>query len=176
MEKKIKNFEDYSIDEHGNVYSNEKIIYKKYKKSGAISKILKKRKKLSPSDNGTGYKMVNFVKNGKRYAKYVHRLVAESFLENPSNLKEVNHKDGDKSNNDISNLEWVTHQENVLHCLRYIGRRANYRTKSVVCVETGKKYKSIKEASEKTSTNYTGISHCICGISKTAGGMHWKLC
>ena len=47
--------------------------------------------------------------------KYVHRLVAEAYIENPNNLIEVNHKDGNKANNCVDNLEWVSHQENINH-------------------------------------------------------------
>lgn len=70
---------------------------------------------LKNSINFDGYNHVTLYHNGNRYRKLVHRLVAEAFIPNPENKPEVNHKDGNKTNNDISNLEWVTHSENIQH-------------------------------------------------------------
>lgn len=75
-------------------------------------------------DNGHGYKQVQIMRKGKRYTRYVHRLVAECFLPNPENLPEINHKNGDKSNNSVDNLEWCNHADNLLHAYR-TGLRAN---------------------------------------------------
>ena len=57
--------------------------------------------------------------------EYIHRLVADTFLQNPLNKKTVNHKDGDKQNNCIENLEWATQGENNLHAVRVLGRKIN---------------------------------------------------
>ena len=62
-----------------------------------------------------GYKAVMFHINGKAKCAKVHRLVAEAFIPNPDNLPEVNHKDGNKGNNHVSNLEWCTRSHNVKH-------------------------------------------------------------
>lgn len=67
------------------------------------------------ADNGNGYKQVQIMRGCKRYTRYVHRLVAECFLDNPNNLREVNHKDGNKGNNAVDNLEWCTHGANIKH-------------------------------------------------------------
>ena len=72
-------------------------------------------RKLRPSFLGKGYLGVTLYKNGKRKKRYVHRLVAETFIPNPLNLSDVNHKDRVKTNNTISNLEWKTSQENTLY-------------------------------------------------------------
>lgn len=69
-------------------------------------------KLLVQSYNTFGYKQVSLHKSGKQDTKTVHRLVAEAFLPNPNNLPYINHKDEDKTNNDVSNLEWCTHQYN----------------------------------------------------------------
>lgn len=73
------------------------------------------RKKLTKS--GVGYLTANI--DGKR--NYVHRLVAEAFIPNPNNLPEVNHKDGNKTNNHVSNLEWCTRLDNVHHAISELG-------------------------------------------------------
>ena len=65
----------------------------------------------------SGYKYVNLSKNGKVKSKTVHRLVGLAFLENKNNKRCINHKDGIKTNNNISNLEWVTYKENSIHAL-----------------------------------------------------------
>ena len=77
---------------------------------------------LSPTNNGNGYMNVKlFIENvnGKKVYKtvYVHRLVAEAFLPNPSNLPQVNHIDGNKANNSVDNLEWCSAKHNTLHAL-----------------------------------------------------------
>lgn len=63
-------------------------------------------------DNGKGYLYVSISVNGKRKREYVHRLVAMTFIENPENKPTVNHKDEDRQNNHVDNLEWMTYQEN----------------------------------------------------------------
>jgi len=63
---------------------------------------------LTGSIYNTGYKMVRLTINGKRKGYAIHRLVAQTFLDNSKNLPIVNHKDGDKTNNKVENLEWVT--------------------------------------------------------------------
>ena len=92
---------DYLITEEGDVYST------KYGK-------LKKRK-LQTDNNG--YKTIKLWNNGKNVFQRVHRLVAETYIPNPDNLPEVNHIDEDKTNNNVSNLEWCSHQYNIEYSL-----------------------------------------------------------
>jgi hypothetical protein len=73
----------------------------------------KTNKKLIPQDNGKGYMKVTLSIEGRQIQRYVHRIVAECYLLNKS--IQVNHKDGDKLNNNVSNLEWVTNSENQIH-------------------------------------------------------------
>lgn len=75
-------------------------------------------------DNGNGYLQVQIMRKGKRYTRYVHRLVAECFIPNPNGHKEINHIDGNKSNNHVENLEWCSHSENLKHAYR-TGLRQN---------------------------------------------------
>lgn len=86
------------------------------------------------SDFKTKYLAVSYMENGKQKHEYVHRLVASAFIPNPHNKPEVNHKDGNKSNNDISNLEWVTRKENVHHAIENkLIDLAAYQTPCIFC-------------------------------------------
>ena len=76
---------------------------------------LRKMRVLKPQVRGKGYLYVGLLKDGKQVRVSVHRLVAETFIPNPENKPEVNHIDGDKTNNCVSNLEWVTTSENAIH-------------------------------------------------------------
>jgi len=80
--------------------------------------------KMSTHDNGRGYLILSFRINGESKVKAVHRVVAEAFIPNPNNLTDVDHIDGNKRNNHVSNLRWVTHGENIRHCYNLEGRSA----------------------------------------------------
>ena len=135
--KDVKGYEGYDqVSNMGRVKSLDRII--KDKNRNRFQKI--KGKILKFSDNGKGYKLVFLTKNNKRQNKYVHRLVAENFLENLDDLPEVNHKDLNKNNNTILNLEWVSMLENKRHyqstdfakkvsIQKSITRKENYRNK-----------------------------------------------
>lgn len=105
--KDISGYESiYQVSNLGRV---KRIVFK----NGTTEKL--KEKVLKPSDNGKGYKIVGLCKNGKIKNHYIHRLVAEAFIPNPNNYEEVNHKDFNKDNNIIDNLEWVTPLQNTRH-------------------------------------------------------------
>ena len=110
--KDIKGFEGlYKISNTGLVISVERIsVYK-----DGRSKIIKE-KILKQSDNGNGYNKVNlFDLNHKAKNYYIHRLVAEHFVDNPNNYNVVNHKDENTKNNNFINLEWCTNKYNTLY-------------------------------------------------------------
>lgn len=140
---------------------------------------------LSPRSDGkdNGYLTVCLYKGGKKYNKKVHRLVAETFLENVGEKKEVNHKDGNKRNNRLDNLEWVTAKENTRHAHAMgKGNHSGLMKKVVRCVETGEVFASAVEAARVMSlgTNPAIGGGCIRGaIRQTshfrrAYGYHWE--
>ena len=93
----IKGYEDYMISSKGRVFSYNT------------------KKFLKPQNNGYGYLFVILWKNGITKAHKIHRLVALAFIPNPENKRTVNHKDSDRTNNYVKNLEWATHSENSQH-------------------------------------------------------------
>jgi hypothetical protein len=113
--KVIKDYPHYAVDISGNVYS---IIRKVWNRKGYYE--YKRRvRKLKPSIIGSGYLKVELInKDGERKSRLVHRIIAMTYLDNPENKSSVNHKDGNKFNNDIFNLEWVTAKENRAHALK----------------------------------------------------------
>lgn len=129
----------------------------------------------------SGYLYVPLYKNKKKYNKKVHRLVAIAFIPNPLNLPHINHKDENKQNNCVDNLEWCTHKYNVNYGTRNkkISEKNKNRldcSKPVVCIETGIIYPSISEASRKNNIKISTMSKCCLKRPhcKTAGGYHWQ--
>ena len=103
--KQINGFEGYyEVSNLGRVRSIDRVVVDNVRNCERLLK----GKILIQRDNGSGYKGVQFCKEHKLYNKYVHRLVAEAFIPNQDDLPQVNHKDEDKSNNRVDNLEWCT--------------------------------------------------------------------
>jgi hypothetical protein len=121
--------------------------------------------------NTRGYVFIRLSKNKKQINARIHRLVADNFIPNLENKPEVNHINGDKTDNRAVNLEWCTKNENMQHA--YKNGLLKY-CKKVICIETGITYNSIKEAGQKTKINNNDICQCCKGRKKTAGNYHWK--
>lgn len=162
--KIIKDYENYMITKNGEVYNIKRKVY------------------LNPSTNNAGYKVIDLhsetydenntyeysrERNAKRKKFRVHQLVATYFIDNPENKKEVNHKDKNRENNNVENLEWVTTAENLQHA----------HNKSIIQYDINgifiEQHKSSVSASEKTGINVKNIS---CGLRKNikSGGYVWK--
>lgn len=161
--KDIVGFEDlYKISNEGNILS------------------LLTDKVLSPYNN-KGYLMVRLYKNSKPSSLYVHRLVAQTFVENPNGYVEINHIDENKRNNHYSNLEWCSRVHNCNHGSRNdrIGTASSVN-KLIPVVQLSKEgniintFNSINEAGEYLGKNPSHISSCCTGKRKTAFGFVWK--
>ena len=94
---------------------------------------IKTIRELKQHKNRYGYMYVTLHKGGKAKRYSVHQLIAKAFIPNPDNLPQVNHKDGNKENNTISNLEWVSASENKLHSYRVL--KEQHYSRKVLCVE-----------------------------------------
>ena len=128
----------------------------------------KKNKILKLTQDKYGYYQINLCKNNKVKNLKVHRLVAEAFIDNPNNYPEVNHKDENKTNNKIDNLEWCTHYYNNNYGTRN-NRVTEKQKKKVICITTGEIFNSIKEASIKYNVAASSITNNCKGKLKSAG-------
>lgn len=159
--KTIKEFDNYEISNEGRV-RNKTTQY-----------ILKGRKSKS------GYFQVSIKeeKSGKFKNQYIHRLVAIHFIDNKENKKEVNHKNGDKLDNNISNLEWVTPSENQKHRQIILGktktsqkRIGRYNKEGILLEE----YDSIIAAARSFNKSRVNIDSALQKRQKTAYGYVWE--
>jgi hypothetical protein len=121
----------------------------------------------------TNYREVSLCKDGNNKQVLVHRLVAETFLQNPQNLPQINHKDENKENNCVENLEWCDTKYNI----NYGGHNENVarsHCKKVYCVELDKVFESAKLAAMQLGISDSNIAKCCKGKYKTTGGYHWE--
>ena len=163
--KDIPDYEElYQISNYGNIKNKKRNNYLK----GGIKR---------------GYREVILFKNNKNNYKLVHRLVAENFIPNPDNLPQVNHKDGNKLNNNLDNLEWCSRSENMKHAYKLglqkpLYAKDNLRAKKVKQIDLQgnliKIYNGIREASRINNINPRDITKCCKGLRKQGGGYVWK--
>lgn len=150
----IQDFPNYSIFKDGTVINNI---------SG---------KALKPVEGRNGYKVVNLYKNKMRSQFYIHRLLAIHFINNPQNFPYINHKDENKSNNSLDNLEWCTASYNLNYGTRSI-RQAQTQGHSVKAFKNGilvGSFYSEKQCARELNINSSHVSQAVRGLRKTAGG------
>ena len=146
-----------------------------------------KEKILSSIKKSIGYTQVNLGKKGKMRVYLIHRLVGEAFIPNPENKSQINHKDGNKSNNRIDNLEWVTPRENDLHSYRVLGHTGwtkgrfgrKHPTSKPVLQKTLdgrliRKWECALDAVREGGFDSGNISHCCRGEHKQHKGFIWE--
>ena len=169
--KDIKGYEGlYQVSNLGKVRSLDRIV-KQFGHKQEYERSIKGKLLKLHIQNG-GYLIATLTKNNNERKMLVHRLVAIAFMGNNEGMQ-VNHKDGNKLNNKLSNLEWCTQSENVKHA--YFKLNHKLKNKKIYCVELNKKFNSIKEASISLKINRGSISHAINERAKTAGGYRWKI-
>jgi hypothetical protein len=157
----IKGFENYSVDDQGNVFS----FPKKTRKGIRI---------LKYNIAKTGYGLVDLCRDGKVKKFLVHRLIAETLLPNPNNKEQVNHINGNKLDNRLENLEWNTRSENQKHAIK-IGLRSAKGEKNSQSKITEQDVLYIRNSEENGSilAKKFNISHpTICDIRKRRSWRH----
>lgn len=163
--KTIEAYKHYAVNELGQVSSKDRMILtidgKSYFRKGKI---------LKPKKHKDGYLFVTLTKEKSKKNFYVHRLVAEAFIPNPENKPQVNHINGNKADNTISNLEWVTNAENARHAynngLYFRIELLKPTSQTVIDTSTNICYPTIKEAAIALNRSYTAIRAMLKGRRK----------
>jgi hypothetical protein len=154
----------YTIDIYGNVRSKDRVINNS---RGDTTRIIKG--KLLKQVNYMGYNCVCFCVSGKIKQKTVkvHRMIAEAFIPNLDNKPCVNHKNGNKIDNRIENLEWCTYAENTQHAFKtgLMKPEDNYKSRIVINVENGIFYNTAVEAAKSIGINYRTLINMLQNVS-----------
>lgn len=175
--KEIDGYEGYyEVSDSGLVRSMDRIIVDK---NGHKTFHTGKNMKLTRGkshETKDGYFLVNLHKNSVSDVVQVHILVAKAFIPNPCRLPTVNHKDGDKANNNVDNLEWASYGENNIHALRHKLRspRGNPIVQKTLDGRVVNYFSSTCDATRKTGVSTGSISHCLNHRTKSAGGFVWE--
>lgn len=164
--KEIKGYEGkYIISNYGEIIS-----LPRYKQNNSKLQYVEPKEIKRCVNRKNGYVYVQLWNEAKYKNIRLHRLVAETFLENPHNYSQVNHIDGDKTNNKVDNLEWCTQSQNGLHAYKIgLANNENQKIKVRQYDNDGNlvaEYNSLLEASKITGINIQKISFCINGKYK----------
>jgi HNH endonuclease/NUMOD4 motif len=148
--KTIDGWENYAVSDTGLVMQKTNNPVRQGRRAGIIPQ----------GDASMGYMQVQLIDGNKRKYFYVHQLVAKAFIPNPNDLPKVNHKDGNKSNNHYSNLEWCTQKQNIHHALQnglhvYSKKHTENRAVAEQLIKEGYNARTIKNL---TSYSITHIS------------------
>ena len=141
---------------------------------GNVRTIKKGEAEMSQQENRNGYMTVHLRDKGVERRAMVHRLVAEAFIPNPNGFRDVNHKNGDKSDNRVENLEWTSHADNMTHSFRELGKNVRHIVQLDLDNNFIERWNSIIEASEATGICRTNIGECCRGNRKHTKGYKWK--
>ena len=169
--KDIKGFEGlYQVSNTGRIRAlDRKIGYRK----GRLRNW--KGTEKHPTENAKGYLKVNLFKDGKSVTREVQRFVAEAFIPNPECKEQVNHIDGNKHNNNVSNLEWTTPRENTIHSFTVLKRGIKKVSQYDLQGNYIRTFDSFAEAARTTHTAPCSISNVVNGRRHTAGGYVWRV-
>lgn len=145
-------------------------------------KSVKKNRNLKFINRSDGYYYINLSKKSKVKPTKVHRIIAQTFIENPNNYNIINHIDGNRKNNCISNLEWCTQSHNIKEAYRMGTKKPNKinikKRKKVMQFSVNyqliKIWDSIKEASKELKIKDSNISLVCKNKRNLAGGFVWK--
>lgn len=166
--KIINEYPDYKVSNMGNVKSIERKV-KKWNGYRTVRERILKARTMS-----NGYKYVSLSSNAEKPKNmYVHRLVAEAFIDNPDNLPQVNHRNEIKTDNRVENLEWCDLKYNCNYGTRN-ERVAKSISKPVRQIETGIVFQSANEVERKLGFSNSNICQCCNGKRKSAYKYHWE--
>ncbi len=167
--RNIEGFPNYQVSNLGNVRN------------------IKKNTQKTPGNDKHGYLKVDLYKNSKRTTRKIHRLVADAFLPKDPQRTDINHKDGNRHNNELTNLERCTKSENMKHAYKtglakphasygMLGKKnpnAGRKKRAVRVVETGEIYASQSEC-ERALGLSAHINDCLRGRQKSCNGYHFE--
>ena len=167
-----KEWEDVPEEEWRDVLEFEELY--QVSNFGNVRTVKNGEAEMSQQENRNGYMTVHLRNKGVERRAMVHRLVAEAFIPNPDELRDVNHKKGDKSDNRVENLEWVSHSDNMAHSFRELGKNVRHIVQLDLDNNFIERWNSIIEASEATGICRTDIGECCRGNRKHTKGYKWK--